>query len=235
MIKPETEIECQRIIGESRVQMKEQVAAESYLELIIDEKNHVEFSFTAGFEEQLVIGNLIAAGKISDLKDIVQMELIDKRCTVRLSKSSVNEEEIENRRLKSVDFSKILEAGDILKLNQPHHKATRGFHAAIIMELTSGKWFACEDIGRHNAVDKVLGYGLQNGYKLSNSLMLLTGRLFSNIVQKAVNAGVAVIASLTVATDRGILIAKDSDTTLVGTLSKEGSWLYHEGMTKIRT
>ncbi len=235
MIEPETEIECQRMIGDSRIQMKEQVATESYLELIIDNKNTVEFSFTSGFEEQLVIGHLTASGMISDLKDIEQMEFIDKRCTVRLSKTLENQQEIRKRRLEYVAYNKLLDAGEILKHNQPHHKATRGFHAAIIMELTTGKWFTCEDIGRHNAVDKVIGYGVHSGYKLTDSLVLLTGRLFSNIVEKAVNSGIAVIASLTVATNRGIQIAKESDTTLIGTLSKDGSWLYHEGITKVRT
>jgi len=102
------------------------------------------------------------------------------------------------------------------------------------MELSSGRWFSCEDIGRHNAVDKVIGYCFQQGYSFSDSVLLLTGRLTSNIVQKGIHAGIPIIASMTVTTSEGIQKARENNRTLVGCLSDDGCWLYHEGAVKVK-
>ncbi|GAG88016.1 unnamed protein product, partial [marine sediment metagenome] len=84
-------------------------------------------------------------------------------------------------------------------------------------------------------VDKVIGYCSQQGYSFSDSMLLLTGRLTHNIVQKGTNSGIPVIASLTVATDMGMKTAKESDTTLIGALTEDGCWLYNERITKLET
>jgi FdhD protein len=229
------EIQCVRIEGKTRRHKMERVARESYLKLYINDVASKKFSFSAGYERQLVVGYLLSSGIIGHLKDIERFELKNKECRVWFSSALNDRPSTVEGMIQSVTYDKLLEASQILKQNQLHHHATRGFHGAIIMELTTGKQFTCEDIGRHNAVDKVIGYCLEEDFDLSSSLLLLTGRLMSNIIQKGVNAGLAVIASLTVATDRGILIARDSDTTLIGGLSEKGSWLYHEGRTKIIT
>jgi FdhD protein len=91
----------------------------------------------------------------------------------------------------------------------------------------------CEDIGRHNAVDKVIGYGKQEGYDLSQSMILLSGRLVSNIVSKCVNSQIPMITSMTVATDKGIEMAREANITIVGSLSEDGFWLYNEGAVEI--
>jgi FdhD protein len=229
------DIQCVRIEGRARQQKTERIARESYLELYIDDVPIEKFSFSAGHERHLVVGYLLSSGIIGHLKDIERFELKDQECRAWISSALDERPSASEGQLQSVGYDKLLEVSQILKHSQPNHRATRGFHAAIIMELTTGKRFTCEDIGRHNAVDKVIGYCLEEDFNLTNSLLILTGRLMSNIVHKGVNAGLAVIASLTVATDRGIQIAKDTDMTLIGGLSEKGSWLYHEGRTKIIT
>ena len=132
-------------------------------------------------------------------------------------------------------FVKLLEIRDLLLKSQQNHRATRGFHGAILYELTTDSWFTCEDIGRHNAVDKVIGYGLLKGFALTDSVLLLSGRLLSNSVSKGILAGIPVISSMTVATSGGILEAQKKNRTLVGSLSEDGCWLYHEGTVKVQT
>jgi FdhD protein len=234
MVEPVIEIECERIVEDSRVTKLERVATEKHLELTIDDRSPILFVFTSGFEEQLVIGNLLSSGIIGQLTDIQKLEIDDSACRVLLSQKLMSKSTASENALANVAYDQILKTSEILRQNQRHHFATRAFHAAIIMDLTAKEYFICEDVGRHNAVDKVIGFALQEEYDLSNSLLILTGRLTHQIVSKCVTAGIPVIASLTVATDEGIKIATEADATLLGALSSKGSWLYHEGQVKVR-
>ena len=132
-----------------------------------------------------------------------------------------------------ISHEELLEMKELLMKGQKLHKSTRGFHGALVTDLSTKERFLCEDIGRHHAVDKVIGYAAENDYDFSSCLILISGRLISNMVQKACKAGIAGMASMTVATDKGIDAAKDANMTLIGSLSKDGFWLYNEGAIKI--
>lgn len=228
-----TEIKFVRIETDSRIRKSELIATESILELVVDGKHETSFSYSIGFEEQLVCGYLLTSGIIKNQNEIEDMKFVGTTCNVSISSKVCINQEDPSTRLPTVSFSQIQEARENLLKNQQHHKATRGFHGVILYELPSRQWFVCEDIGRHNAVDKAIGYCYQKGYSLSNSLLLISGRLTADIVQKGVNVGIPIIASITVATDKGIEIAIDSKTTLIGSLSERDCWLYHEGTTKV--
>ena len=95
-------------------------------------------------------------------------------------------------------------------------RKTGGVHAAVIHK-SDGKLVAfAEDIGRHNAVDKVVGYGALNKIDLGTCFLVLSGRLTGDIVVKAARAGLPIVASLAAAVDSGIRIAKDTGLTLIG-------------------
>lgn len=229
-----TIISCTRIQEGIRKQVEETLATEVGLSLIVDDQLLTQFSYSIGSDEQLIYGHLISSGIIKTLNDIEKMTLDEGQCKVILSKKK-RVEQTASMSLPSVTIEQLLDAREILTSNQPNHKTTRGFHGALLMELSSGRWFTCEDVGRHNAVDKVIGFGLQQGYSFSESMLLLSGRLTSFIVQKGVNSGIPVISSMTVATYEGIKEAKKLNHTLIGCLSEKGFWLYHEGTTKFET
>jgi len=227
-------IYCIRVRNRTRSQENEIVATESKLALYVNDKFVTEFLYSTGSDEHLVYGYLLSSGRISS-KDEVDSIVIDSlECRVVLvNGNSPGNDQVDHH--KSVSYDKMLEIRNLLLENQTSHKSTRGFHGAILYELSTNRWFVSEDIGRHNAVDKVIGHGLQESYKLSNSLLLLSGRLISNIVQKGINSGIPVLVSMTVSTDEGIKISKEHNRTLIGCLSDEGCWLYHEGTTKLET
>ncbi len=234
MTEPIKIIQCIKIREGIRNQVEERIATEVRLTLKINNKLETQFLYSVGLDEQLVYGYLLSSGIIESTNDVQRIDWDSGQCSVVIS----NEKEIKIEAPmfpSSVSFDQLLKARNILTSNQQNHKATRGFHGAILMELSSGRWFACEDIGRHNAVDKVIGYCLQQGYSLSDSMLLLTGRLISNIVRKGINSGIPVIVSMTVSTDEGIKISKEHNRTLIGCLSEEGCWLYHEGSVNIET
>lgn len=227
-----SEIDCIRVDGDDRQKRRETIAVEAELELVVNDRPVTNFLYSAGLEKELIVGYLLSSGIISDKREIEKVEV-----EAGVGNALVSEGEDRQNLIQDVGLTiahrQLNEIRARLLDNQPNHRATRGFHGAIIWELSTKKWFTCEDIGRHNAVDKVIGYGIQNGYKVSETMVLLSGRLVSNIVSKCRNSGIPLLGSMTVATDGGIQQAKDFNMTLIGALSEDGFWLYNEGVVKV--
>ena len=227
-----SEIDCIRVSGDEREKTHETIAKEAVMRLFVNDKLVTEFLFSPGFEEQLVVGYLLSSGLIKSLNDVENIALQGDTCKTLVSVREDRISKLQDIGI-TVSHQQLINVRSTLLVNQRYHIATRGFHGAILWELSSGRWFVCEDIGRHNAIDKVIGYGLKEKYMFSHSMVLLSGRLTSNIVSKCRNSGIPLMASMTVATDGGIKQASDSNITIIGSLSEEGFWLYNEGVVKV--
>jgi FdhD protein len=96
---------------------------------------------------------------------------------------------------------------------------TGGLHAAALFEA-SGKLIAVkEDVGRHNAVDKLIGWALLQGrIPLADCALLASGRGGFEIIQKSLVAGVPLLASVSAASDLAVQLARECGLTLVGFL-----------------
>ena len=75
-----------------------------------------------------------------------------------------------------------------------------------------------EDIGRHNAVDKVIGHALRNGIDLTATFLLVSGRLSFEIMQKALAARIPAVAAISAPSSLAVEFANKSGQTLVGFL-----------------
>lgn len=95
-------------------------------------------------------------------------------------------------------------------------RKTGGVHVAAIYSSDGTLVTFAEDVGRHNAVDKVIGSCILKGTDLCNCFLALSGRLTGDIVLKAARTGLPIVASLAAAIDSGITVAKDTCLTLVG-------------------
>ncbi len=95
------------------------------------------------------------------------------------------------------------------------YRLTGCVHSAALSDGVNILVFA-EDIGRHNAVDKVIGHSILEGIPFNNKIMLVSGRLSSEIVSKCVRWGIPVVASRTAPTDLAITVAETYGITLVG-------------------
>lgn len=101
---------------------------------------------------------------------------------------------------------------------QSIYRLTGGTHGAAICDGAGDLIALREDIGRHNAADKALGYCVLNDIPLEDKVLVITGRASSEMVLKAATAGVPILASLSAATALGIQTATRYGLTLVGFL-----------------
>ncbi|HYC87121.1 MAG TPA: formate dehydrogenase accessory sulfurtransferase FdhD [Chryseosolibacter sp.] len=98
-------------------------------------------------------------------------------------------------------------------------KRTGGVHASSLYESSGEHLFLCEDVGRHNALDKLIGAALLEGkLPLHNKILFLSGRISFELVQKGYMAGVSVIVAVGAPSTLAIALARETGITLVGFL-----------------
>ena len=97
----------------------------------------------------------------------------------------------------------------------PEYRRTGGIHSAALAGVDA-ILFQSEDIGRHNAVDKVIGWGFLNGAPFGRLQLLTTGRVSSEMILKAARAGIPAVASLSIPTTLAVELARGAGITLVG-------------------
>jgi FdhD protein len=118
-----------------------------------------------------------------------------------------------------VDARRLTTLPDVLRAAQKTFERTGGLHAAGL--FTSGGDLVCmrEDVGRHNAVDKVVGWALRaQRVPLTEHILLVSGRASFELVQKASMAGVPVLAAVSAPSTLAVDLAEESGLTLVGFL-----------------
>jgi FdhD protein len=115
-----------------------------------------------------------------------------------------------------VPLSVVLSLPDAIRAAQPIFAATGGLHAVGLFSTEGKALVVREDVGRHNAVDKVIGARLRAGESLTGTVMLLSGRAGFELVQKAAMARVPVVCSVSAPSALAVDLAEEVGMTLVG-------------------
>ena len=106
---------------------------------------------------------------------------------------------------------------------------TGGCHASGLFDMKGNLLCLREDVGRHNALDKVMGWALKNGsIPLTDHLVLVSGRASFELMQKASVGGIPILAAVGAPSSLAVDFAKEFEMTLVGFLREENFRIYHD-------
>ena len=126
-----------------------------------------------------------------------------------------------------VDASRLLSLPETLRAVQPLFHSTGALHAAALFGVDGTLLCAREDVGRHNAVDKVVGWAaLEGKLPLAGTLLMISGRAGFEIAQKALVAGIPILAAISGSSSLAVELARENGLTLAGFVRGESLTVY---------
>lgn len=221
--------------GEVR-QLDDEIVAEYRLHIHLDGEPFLQATLSPYLINEFVIGFLRTRGLIEAIEDVASLEVRgDKAVVVRApnfhgklptlgllestGSRNVRPEEVLTSKIHESDLrvsSRTIIRGVRMLSEMPLYKRTGGTHCSILFNETGDPLASAEDIGRHNAVDKVIGSGLLKGMDFSKSWLAVSGRLPADMVVKPALIGIPLIASVSAPTTEGIEMGASSGVAVVG-------------------
>lgn len=183
-----------------------------------------------------VLDVFLAAGRNLDVRDFTRHVFASSSCGLcgKASIASICQRFPAVRERFGVAASVLRSLPARLRAAQLAFATTGGLHAAAVFSLGGEVVVTREDVGRHNAVDKVLGRLLLDGQlPAAQRVLLVSGRASFEILQKALAAGVGVIAAVGAPSSLAVEFARSSGQTLVGFL-RDGRFNVYAGRTRVR-
>ena len=228
--------------------LQDDLTVEEPLEIRIGGKTLVTTMRTPGHDTELAAGFLISEGMIRERHDIAEISAADDNTVVvnlgprvkvnwkdaqrfgtissscgLCGKTSVDAIRQNFRGIRAanvrIGVDVLLSLPDKLRGAQSDFARTGGIHAAGIFDANGNLKIVREDIGRHNAVDKVVGCAFLNGIlPLDSDILLVSGRASLEIVQKALAGSIPIVAAVSAPSSLAVEFARDSNQTLIGFL-----------------
>ncbi|OKS85939.1 formate dehydrogenase accessory sulfurtransferase FdhD [Mucilaginibacter polytrichastri] len=140
---------------------------------------------------------------------------------------TVSGHNLQNENINSIHAQTLIDLPDILQASQEVFADTGGLHASALFTPNGELIIVREDVGRHNALDKLIGAALNNYLlPLNQHVLLLSGRASFELVQKAVMAGINIIAAVGAPSTLAVQLAEEFNVTLVGFLRNQRFNIY---------
>lgn len=227
---------------------RNKVVEEALVEVYINNEKKVVFMCTPLNIKELAIGHLIARGIIKSVEDIKDIKVIKEKLQIFIEAKNYNEEKysVPNIILSgcssatfseeyynmegitsdySVSMDEIVDLSTILVEEAELYKKSGGIHGCAI-KADNDAFCLREDIGRHNAVDKAIGFMHMNGYALNNAIIASTGRISLDMILKAVAVNAPIVTSLSVPSNLAIKLAEKFGITVVGRVKSKKPIVY---------
>ncbi len=126
----------------------------------------------------------------------------------------------------SISIESILQSMKNMRNHQHLHNLTGGTHAAGWANSSGKICLVREDVGRHNALDKLIGGLIKQGVKANTGMILISSRASFEMVQKTISSGCGILAAISAPTAKAIELARNSNVVLLGFLRKEDAAIY---------
>ena len=199
----------------------------------ISEVEKVEFmgDKVGKFDLQNKIRATLNNGENLDIAHLRRNFLTNSSCGV-CGKTSMDSLEIIcktkiNKDIPKIKNSLINEIPDLLRKSQSEFSKTGGIHASALFNKEGKPLVIKEDVGRHNALDKVIGHSLKNSlFDTKNQFIACSGRLSFELVQKTLMANIGLLMGVGAPTSLAIDLAKRFDMTLIGFVKHDSFNIY---------
>lgn len=234
------QINIDKVNNESFETAEDSVAVEMPLKIYINYELYAVLMCTPKEVKELALGYLFSESIITSLDCIVSIEekFDDRVCVVLRDNINVNYDNIKAEasgcgkgsfqlEFLELGLDKVIESdykistkvisSFMKEFNSASElfKKTGGVHSCAICG-DEGIIILSDDIGRHNALDKVIGKAIMNNISIEDKLVMTTGRLSSDIVIKTIKAGIPILISHSAPTDLALDIAEASNLTVIG-------------------
>src|SRR4030043_191207 len=201
---------------------KERVVAELGLSISINGRHFTTVMITPRMEKEFIIGHLFGQGIIENIVDVKSIAVKDNVAEVTLA-----EKEDKAKQYPEIHSDFKVSREDIFDgvnaiLESKIYAETGGVHSAGLFKRGAEPICIAEDIGRHNALDKVIGYALISKTDFRNTFAVSTGRMFSDMVSKICRANIPIVATKTAVTKLGIEIGERCGLTIIGFVRDAG-------------
>jgi len=242
-VEPIFSTEITKIKDNRKILFNDTLVREIKLEIVVNGEKVGAVMATPVDQEALIIGYLMSENIIENIEDIEQIKVLNDGTLVEVV-SKVNKESIKKLNSEGVIISgcgKSMTANidpdsieaKVIKSNLtidssllsyemerfytecPLYEQTGCVHTAKLY-LGDNIFFTGEDIAQHNTIDKVIGKALLAGFTVTEGFLMVSGRLSSEMVAKAVMHQIPILASRTASTCLGLMIAKKFGLTLIG-------------------
>jgi FdhD protein len=236
-----------RVKGERVEEVAGEVVREQPLSVYVNGDKFLTLLCSPMMLEALVVGYLWMEKVIADVTEIVDLQIspVDGRAEVTLGHAVTLPTEriltsgcgggitfrIDHRlfpRLDSPVRVRPAELGERMKDlfgAAVHYQRSRGIHGAALADRER-LLLVAEDVGRHNAIDKIKGEALLRGIPTEDRFLLSTGRISSEMLLKAARMGVPVVASRTSPTEMAVALAEQLGVTVCGYVRPDGLNVY---------
>jgi len=242
-------IRCWTLTDRQFSQTEAGVVIEKELPIYINDRLLVTASIAPALEKEFVVGYLFGQGFIESINELKSVIIEGNTARVTLKNNgkvssgraeanyrivsgggrSAYFEETYFSEIKTdmkITKQEIFQAMNALFKSAGLYGETEGVHAAGLFTAGASPICIVEDIGRHNTLDKIIGYVLLNKVDCSHTFLVSTGRMASEMVTKICRSGIPVVATKTAVTDKGLEIGKKCGLTIIGFVRDTGTKIH---------
>jgi FdhD protein len=217
-------VDITRVNADTVTTASESIIRETSLIINVNGRRYTKITtFLGKQEKELVVGHLFSQGIINQAGDIKSLTITNHTADVtlkgKITKQPVKDKIKTNLKVTKEDIFICVNA----VLKSEIFAETEAVHSAGIFLRGKKPVALAEDIGRHHALDKVIGAALLQGVPLNETVIASTGRMASEMVGKICRAGIPIIATKAAVTDRGVDLAREHGVTLIGFVRDAGT------------